>query len=103
MAVLCWHSGRIVNIAYHVITGSESGWLLRQQECNLIKLTSVRIPLLSFFSNLKYSNIYIFFFNLIWISFKAFSVFLFFQDSLKFYFNSNLLHGCLQLEYDVII
>ena len=22
MAVLCWHFGRIVNIAYHVITGS---------------------------------------------------------------------------------
>ena len=33
-------------------------------------------------------------FSLIWISFKAFSVFLFFQDFLKFYFNWNLLHGC---------
>ena len=56
----------------------------------MIKLIGVRIQFcIFFFSNLKYSNIYIFY-NLIWISFKTFSVFLlcpgFFCFLFSFYF-----------------
>ena len=59
-----------------------------------------------FFSNLKYPNIYIYIFqynvdfieDLLCVSFFFFTGFF-----LKFYFKRNLLHGYLQLEYDVII
>ena len=54
-----------------------------QQECNLIKLTSVRIPLLYFISILKYSNMFcfVFIFVFLFVCFLQFNMditFLFF-------------------------
>ena len=75
----------------------------------MIKLTSVRIPLLSFFSNLKCLNIYNhIYFNLIWISFKTFSVFLFSRFFFFFFFFfsfilSEIYYMDVQLQYDEII